>query len=169
VHVTADAKGAKHWPTATNRRGTSARRWIACALAFVATVLAGQVDLQAGCHYGRTKSNRGTGFYEQQAQSAHPRQHAREFTFLGQWIYEGGEIKYVPWQSEPLCHGPNCEADDEQAPITGAPSNIQLRISLDTLPTAELPAARPDGIFLCLASSSLFPLAGYPHEHEYPP
>lgn len=99
-----------------------------------------------------------------------PHGHARNFTFLGQWIYEGGEIKYVPWQGSPPCHGPNCRADDKRPlTTTGSPTQSVKRISTATLPLGWQQPNQFDALSSCLACSNLYPISGYPHEHEYPP
>lgn len=132
-------------------------------LAFVTSALASLDGLYAGCHYGDGRS------FTQSMDEHNPRGHARNFTFLGQWIYEGGEIKYVPWQGAPPCQGPNCHADDDLPQTTTSSNSTVKRISPVTLGIAWQRANRFEAISSCIACSNLFPISGYPHEYEYPP
>jgi hypothetical protein len=149
-------------PHVTRFSGQCLRMFV-CALAWVATLIVVQAQVYAGCHYGDGRS------FQSALQSDNPREHARNFQFLGQWIYEAGEIKYVPWQGAPPCQGPNCHADDPLPQSTSAPAPDSSR-----MPTVIFgmslhePVAADDGQRY-LVSSELSPLKGYPHEHEYPP
>lgn len=138
-------------------------RLVLCAVAFAVSAVATVDNLYAGCHYGDGRSFTGS------IADDNPHGHARNFTFLGQWIYEAGEIKYVPWQGAPPCQGPNCHADDPRPVTTGSPSQTVKRISPVTLTLPWQGAHRFDALDSCIASSNLFPISGYPHEYEYPP
>jgi hypothetical protein len=115
-------------------------------------------QLQAGCRYGDHVS----GMIGANANHADP------FGFLGQWIYEGGMIKHVPWRGMPPCHGANCQADDRM-PATTAPASVSVRhtpVPLVFSPTGLAPF--PSNVEW-VAIANLKPNSGYPHEHEYPP
>lgn len=116
----------------------------------------------AGCHYsdGRTFATQ---------HSDNPRDHARNFKFLGQWVYEKGEIKYVAWRPEQPCHGPYCKTHKPVPVTTVAPST-----SVQRLPTFLLVVIQPT--VYCFDSQSdrwlshdCEPLSGYAQELEHPP
>lgn len=116
----------------------------------------------AGCHYsdGRSFAHK---------HSDNPREHARNFRFLGQWVYEKGEIKYVPWRAAQPCQGPHCRSE-KPAPVTAlVPSN-----SLQRLPTVLLIVVKASPF--CFDSQTDWsgdedrePLAGFAQELEHPP
>lgn len=139
-------------------------RFVMFMAAFAASALPSLSDLYAGCHYGDGRS------FSSATDEHNPRGHARNFKFLGQWVYEGGEIKYVPWQGAPPCQGPNCHADDDHPLTSTIPaSSTGKRISPVTLLADWQQANRFDALDSCIACSNLYPISGYPHEHEYPP
>jgi hypothetical protein len=65
---------------------------------------------EAGCHYGTSS------YVQFEMSPALPSGHVRHFRFMGQWIYESGTIKYVPWERSLPCDGPLCRQSDDQPP-----------------------------------------------------
>lgn len=136
---------------------------VLCLMVFVAALAFACKNGYAGCHYGDGRS------FNASKENHNPREHARNFKFMGQWIYEGGEIKYVPLQGALPCHGPNCHAD-ENVPETGVvPPTTVKRIPPVTFAITQQLSAHADLVACHLGSNTLRPLSGYPHEHEYPP
>jgi hypothetical protein len=122
----------------------------------MASAFASLETLQAGCHY------RSDGLATEAESNI--------LNFFGQWIYEAGQFKHVPWQKAPPCRGPNCHGDDDRPPTTtSSPNSTVKRISSMTVTIDWLSATPFDGLTGCIASSNLFPVSGYPHEYEYPP
>ena len=64
--------------------------------------------LHAGCHFWPGSSHAAT--------QIHSRDHARNFHFLGQWIYERGEMKYAAWSDDQPGESPNCHSDAPSVP-----------------------------------------------------
>ena len=141
-------------------------RALAISLFFCAIALLNAESLRAGCHY--RSLNRGDRFlgYSEQRDTA---THVPSIRFLGQWVYEGGDIKYVPWQGAPPCHGPDCQANDD-SPVT---SSLPPYRSLRNLPSPMAASAPLLNLYstatVHLETESLRAFAGYPHEFEYPP
>jgi len=121
------------------------------------------LEVQAGCHYGDGRS------FLASSEPVSPHAHARNFRFLGQWIYEGGEIKYVSWQGSSPCHGPNCQAQRKPQSQTHAPVPTTQRLTQYAVDSPMLSFQSGNSQFLDWTSGSPSPFAGYPHEHEYPP
>ena len=117
-------------------------------------------ELTAGCdHYsGRIESQSGL----------HPTGYARNVQFLGRWIYEGGEAKYVPWEGSAPCQGPNCQADDLPGPdmANNIPSARNLPVACQgALPLTKLQRQSNDRLHILQGT----PLSGFPSGFEYPP
>lgn len=138
-------------------------RALGAGLLMVSCWTSGTLAARAGCHYGSAghrqfvRSDREVGG------------HARDFQFLGQWIYEGGDIKYVPREDTTPCHGPNCQARKER-PSNNASSQLDTHRTLRTLVllTSEqvLVAGGVQTLYPC---QELRQLAGYPSRLEHPP
>ncbi len=128
-----------------------------------AMLLQGSTRLMAGCHYGDGRS------VHHAKQSDNPREHARNFSFLGQWVYERGEIKYVPWQGSGLCDGPNCQAEKPRPVSTGAPANSLQRLPVVVVTSSKSSAFSFDGHGDWLCQEDCAPLSGFVFEHEHPP
>ncbi len=79
-------------------------RSVAWGLMVIFLGMVAQRPVSAGCHYGDSQ-------FAKAIAAQDPHGHVRNFRFLGQLVYEGGDIKYVPWQATPRCQGPNCHAD----------------------------------------------------------
>ena len=154
----------------------SIRAIVRCStvLLLICAGVIGDGSLYAGCHYGRPGHSQAYRF-KHAAHSADfndqsSRGHARDFQFLGQWIYEAGEIKYVAWQSSAPCQGPNCHVnDDEDLPSTNAPAQ---RVVRPLLLSGVAATQRWDDSLTLVGHIDFLNtcgFAGYPHEHEYPP
>lgn len=132
-------------------------------LGIVLCYVSTNVQARAGCHYGDGRS------FLTSSEPLSPNAHVRNFRFLGQWIYEAGEVKYVPWQGSPPCHGPECQAKRQAQPETGSPVSDTQRLPLVAWNCSATAIACSTICSLGLPSDSLAPFAGYPHEYEYPP
>lgn len=119
---------------------------------------------EAGCHYGHAAQ--GSADFDHINRDGH----VRDFPVLGQWVYEGGRIKYFPWQRERKCSGPNCNANNDRLPVSGATSTVDSNRSHTTLMYCDDRGAKPNPS-LCLAFSlqNVAGFRGYPHALEYPP
>lgn len=137
----------------------------ACVFALVgcAVLMTGASRLLAGCHYGDGRT------FQQMKHSDNPREHARNFSFLGQWVYERGEIKYVPWQGNSPCHGPNCHADKPLPASTLTPVSSVTRLPSVILVILKSNSYLSDGRAGWLCHDDCTPLAGFVFEHEHPP
>ena len=140
------------------RCGTLIPRALAACIALWSIALLSSSSLHAGCHYGHGSDN--SGSFDEATE--------RNFHFLGQWIYEGGEIKYVPWQGQAPCDGPNCRAK-EQPVTTSLPLNVSVRNCSLLSVASRLPLDESDSVAAFIALDDLRSFSGYPHEHEYPP
>lgn len=81
--------------------------------------LAGADKAWSGCQYGHQSTSLHWDALHWDAKS-NPRDHARSFRFLGQWVYERGEIKYEAWAHQQPCEGPFCRLDRSVPVSTGA-------------------------------------------------
>jgi hypothetical protein len=119
---------------------------------------------EAGCDFGHgNQSSRMTS-------ASQMRGYARHFRVLGQWVYEGGQVKYVAWQAEGECHGPYCSANRLPPAETGGmtlPQSSRGPVNIIYLgvPTYSLAPSSSDSIILHDAEA----LHGYPPAYEYPP
>jgi hypothetical protein len=149
-----------------HRKERSLSRALAMGLLFCLIALLNTESLRAGCHYSNSsRAARALGSSEQQSASGH----VRHIHFLGQWIYEAGEIKYVPWQGSPPCQGNNCQANDD-SPVT---SSLPPYRNARTVSSAVSDSVRlldvGCRVTLVIEAQRLRAFAGYPHEFEYPP
>lgn len=128
-----------------------------------AILMQGATRLMAGCHYGDGRSS------NQMKQSDNPREHARNFSFLGQWVYERGQIKYVPWQGSGPCNGPNCQAEKPLPVSTGAPASTVHRLPIVILTSTKSNPLSFDARAGWLCDEDCAPLSGFEFEHEHPP
>ena len=144
------------------------------ALVLICFGIINESDVYAGCHYGpagraqthRFNSSSQSALFDSQS----PQGHARDFQFLGQWIYEAGEIKYVPWQSSSPCKGPNCRVDkDPDQPSTNVPSQRVVRPLLLDFVVVKQSWHDPSLLVGFVIAIDVSGFKGYPHEHEYPP
>ena len=118
----------------------------------------------AGCHYRHGAQGRADSDQDDS------RGHVRNFRFLGQWVYEAGQVKYVRWQAEGKCTGPNCHADNDPLPVNGATSAVDSNRSHTTLMYSD--DSRPklkSSLCFTLALQNVEAFRGYPHAIEYPP
>ncbi len=103
------------------------------------------------------------------SETTKPNEHVRKFHFLGQWVFERGDFKYVAWQPDGKCHGPLCQASELPVPESGAaPSPSGER--MPTVPTLD--STLPGGTAaIAWGVSALEPAgqSGFPRTHEYPP
>lgn len=118
----------------------------------------------AGCDFGHPELLRSV------AESDSTQSYARTFRVLGQWVYEGGQIKYVSWQAQGGCSGPNCSADEPPQPEG---SGMSLPQTYRTQPSIAycsltLPPSAPRVIGM-LSLKDAAALHGYPPAYEYPP
>ena len=143
-------------------RGTALRGLI-LGLVGLAVLIGGASRLMAGCHYGDGRS------FGQVKHSDNPREHARNFSFLGQWVYERGEIKYVPWQGNPPCHGPHCRAEKPLPVSTGAPVSSVHRLPSVILLSVKSNSFSADVFSDWLSHEDRSPRPGFAFEHEHPP
>ncbi len=128
-----------------------------------AVLVLGASQVLAGCHYGDGRS------FDQKKNLENPREHARNFSFLGQWVYERGDMKYVPWQGAAPCHGPHCQADEPLPASTLTPTSTVTRIlSIILLPVKANPI-HCDASAGWLCHEDCAPLPGFAFEHEHPP
>ena len=118
-------------------------------------------QLTAGCDHPAGAINSQSGF-----QSAG---YARNFQFLGRWIYEGGEVKYVPWEGSRPCQGPNCQADDVPGTDLAANTSLTVRSLPIACPAALRPPGRQPRSIDWLIVLHGVPLSGFPSGFEYPP
>lgn len=115
-------------------------------------------NLQAGCNYrDGHRMNRAEAELD-----------GSKLSFLGHLIYEGGEFKVVPWQESPPCEGPNCQADEDPPTSAGTSSSpVRLVATLFVCDARRMSIRTKTAKAISL--NDLSPIAGYPHEHEYPP
>ncbi len=143
-------------------RGLSARG-VLLALVCWMVLLSLSSRAWAGCHFSDGRS------FAQAKHSENPREHARNFRFLGQWVYEQGEIRYVPWRAGQACDGPNCHSEKPEPVSTIAPLS-----SVHRLPTVVLLISGSHNFgfesqveWLCHDDGE--PLCGFAFELEHPP
>lgn len=143
-------------------------RRLALRSCFVAVVICGVMvmgasRLLAGCHYGDGRGHHGHV-------SDNPREHARNFSFLGQWVYERGDIKYVPVQSNSPCQGPHCRAD-KPVPVSAVTpvSSAQRLPNVILLLSSKSNPFSVDGHNSWLCQDNWIPLTGFASELERPP
>jgi hypothetical protein len=118
-------------------------------------------QLHAGCHY--------VAAGKQQTVSADPHGHARDFRFLGKWVYERGDIRYVAWESDGPCDGPNCQARKDMPPEFSFAPPDNVRISHSSLGSvANLVLTKPD-CWSPLEIADSMAVSGHPRGFEYPP
>ncbi len=72
----------------------------------------------AGCHYADSRT------HQQMKLSENPRDHARNFTFLGQWVYERGRSSMCLARKSAL-PGPNCHAEKPLPVSTGTVDQLE--------------------------------------------
>ncbi len=96
--------------------------------------------------------------------------YARSFRVLGQWIYEAGEIKYVAWQAEGGCDGPNCSGNHPPQPESSGmslPNTQRIQTSIACGRTQL--QFTPPCVVAALLPKDAKALHGYPLAYEYPP
>lgn len=124
-------------------------------------VLSGSQFAHAGCEYGHAPGS--------SASAAQDGGTSSRALFLGKWIYEGGEFRFLPWQSLPPCSAPGCRGND-QVPQT---ASLPLRLEHSSGPflsdAPETLDAQPDPLVGLLELADLLAIEGYRHDYEYPP
>ncbi len=88
---------------------------------------------------------------------------------MGQWVYERGEMKYVPWQGEAPCHGPNCRTDNPRPVSTSSPANLVQRVPVVVLPPEKPSSFASETRVEWLMHEDCEPLAGFLFEQLRPP
>ncbi len=135
---------------------------LVCFLVWCGITLGLTNSASAGCDFGHPKLS----------SSRHHDMggYARSFRVLGQWIYEAGEIKYVAWQAEGTCDGPNCSGNQPPRPESSGMSlpqtqRIQTSVACGRTQMQFTPPLLVDVLRLKDAQA----LHGYPPAYEYPP
>lgn len=98
-----------------------------------------------------------------------PSGYARTIRFIGSWIYEAGEAKYVPWEGSTPCQGPNCGRDDSPGSDITANTSPSLRGFNDAGACSQHPPYEMPQSLDCNFYPQVVPLPGFPHDFEYPP
>jgi hypothetical protein len=131
------------------------------ALSMLMSTVFGPSQARAGCEHPASRISGQSEFQ--------PSGYARTFKFLGRWVYEGGEAKYVPWEGSKPCQGPNCHADDLPGPDIAADTSRLVRSST-VAGECSVASFRVDGTSLdAVLSLQASTLAGFPAGFEYPP
>ncbi len=116
---------------------------------------------EAGCSYQYGGKHRASSQVD-------PRGHVRNFKFLGHWIFERGQIKYVKWHEDAPCDGPNCQIKEVPRPVSHTTAESSLvRLSFGLVEPAAWPTPR-EAIVSLISMVRVSISDGHPHAHEYP-
>lgn len=133
-------------------------------LVFGGIVLGSSRTVAAGCDFGHGKHSR------MSSESDDQHGYARHFRVLGQWVYEGGDIKYVAWEPDSPCQGPDCSANKERQPVSsGLPLSQNQRTHTSAVAYSASTQVIPPSLIDVLPLKDAKALHGYPPAYEYPP
>ncbi|MFO1064951.1 MAG: hypothetical protein U0892_13890 [Pirellulales bacterium] len=88
----------------------------------------------------------------------------------GQWIYEGGQFKFILGRLVQDCDGPTCSSDkDRRQENVGLTPRLQLRVHFTPIDHCDFNERDSLIIVGRVHISDAMPVSGYPSAHEYPP